>query len=271
MAIILPQSAAINWGNPVNQASPLNRGLVSWWLGRGPTVGSGTWFDLCKRNNGTLTNGPTWSATAPSYRLRSLLFDGSDDYVSLASPALNAVTIEFIARADTDKAMQAAVGVSASYAALRRVSGGTVRLTESGGLSLIDWSSAWTNLSVDYHFVYTQSNSGPSSTVELFANGVSSGTASVNAPFISGLTFGQYVTYFAAHSFSGTISSVRLYSRAISASEAYQVYQDSLTGYQRTLNRLTRIIPASSGAAAATFNPGWARNSTTLIGAGSYA
>lgn len=46
--------------------------------------GSGTtWFDITSTNNGTLTNGPTFTNTAPKY----FTFDGTDDYVNIVDTA----------------------------------------------------------------------------------------------------------------------------------------------------------------------------------------
>lgn len=46
--------------------------------------GSGTtWFDITSTNNGTLTNGPTFTAAAPTY----FNFDGTNDYVNIADVA----------------------------------------------------------------------------------------------------------------------------------------------------------------------------------------
>jgi hypothetical protein len=46
--------------------------------------GSGTtWFDITSTNNGTLTNGPTFTSPAPSY----FSFDGVNQYVNIADTA----------------------------------------------------------------------------------------------------------------------------------------------------------------------------------------
>ena len=46
--------------------------------------GSGTtWFDISSTNNGTLTNGPTFTASAPKY----FSFDGVNQYVNIADAA----------------------------------------------------------------------------------------------------------------------------------------------------------------------------------------
>lgn len=68
--------------HPINWQHSLNRGLVSWWLPH-PTGGTGfgslKWQDLCRRNSGTLTNGPTWTAGPNGFGAVEL--DGSNDYV----------------------------------------------------------------------------------------------------------------------------------------------------------------------------------------------
>ena len=46
--------------------------------------GSGTtWFDITSTNNGTLTNGPTYTAASPLY----FVFDGTNDYVNISDVA----------------------------------------------------------------------------------------------------------------------------------------------------------------------------------------
>jgi hypothetical protein len=56
----------------------LNASLPASYPGTGTT-----WFDITSTNNGTLTNGPTFTAASPTY----FTFDGTDDYVNIADTA----------------------------------------------------------------------------------------------------------------------------------------------------------------------------------------
>jgi hypothetical protein len=51
--------------------------------------GSTTWFDLAGTNNGTLTNGPTFNTGSGG----SIVFDGSNDYVTLTRPVQDDFTL----------------------------------------------------------------------------------------------------------------------------------------------------------------------------------
>jgi hypothetical protein len=78
----------INYGQPINRAHPLARGLVGFWLPL-PWYKSGPrLIDLSSRNHGTLTNGPAWTAGQNGFGAVS--FDGSDDWVDC--PIINAQT-----------------------------------------------------------------------------------------------------------------------------------------------------------------------------------
>lgn len=48
----------VDWSNPVNAAHPRARGLAAWWMAVPNRAGWGsfTWRDLCRKNNGTLTD-----------------------------------------------------------------------------------------------------------------------------------------------------------------------------------------------------------------------
>lgn len=71
--------------NPVVREHPLNQGLVGWWMGLPHNSGSNTLFDLMGLNNGTLTNGPTWTAGQNGFG--AVRFDGVDDYVNCGRTA----------------------------------------------------------------------------------------------------------------------------------------------------------------------------------------
>ena len=90
----LPRS--LYYGQIVNRASPLNRGLVSWWLNL-PQRGKGnTFFDIAGRNHGTLTNGPTFQG--PLGRpggFGSIKGDGVDSGTYIASFLPNVSTSTF--------------------------------------------------------------------------------------------------------------------------------------------------------------------------------
>ena len=77
------------WVNILTGEDVVTSGLVL-WLDAGQTrsyPGSGTtWYDLSGNgNNGTLTNGPTYSSTNGG----DLIFDGADDYISINSTNMN--------------------------------------------------------------------------------------------------------------------------------------------------------------------------------------
>lgn len=67
----------INWSNAVNQL------LIAHWLTiQFSGFGTNTWYDLCKKYSGTLSNGPVWNSAISRFNgYGSLLFDGTDDFV----------------------------------------------------------------------------------------------------------------------------------------------------------------------------------------------
>ena len=71
------------WHPIMNPNHPLSIGCVGLWLFN--ETGGLTVYDLSPfKNNGTLTNGPTWS---PGRLGQALSFDGVDDNVGMGSPA----------------------------------------------------------------------------------------------------------------------------------------------------------------------------------------
>lgn len=74
----------VNWSDPVNWNEDLNEGLIAWWLNVPHWQGGTTWWDLCGRHDGTLTNmdvAAVWQHTARTGGRGQLDFDGTNDYV----------------------------------------------------------------------------------------------------------------------------------------------------------------------------------------------
>ena len=51
----------IDYGNPVNRLSPLNRGLVAWWIGLPAQPQVGRLRDIASKTEGVLQNGLSWN------------------------------------------------------------------------------------------------------------------------------------------------------------------------------------------------------------------
>ena len=80
------RAPTLNYGNPINRAHPLMRGLVSRWKVL-PKNGGGIYFrDIAHRNHALLTNGPLWRGSLGRQgSFGNVLFDGSNDYSTCGS------------------------------------------------------------------------------------------------------------------------------------------------------------------------------------------
>ena len=89
----MQKNAPINNAQPINWSHPFNRGLISWWLTTPNGQGGVTFYDLARRNNGTLTNMTPvsdWSGNTHPGGFASLDLDGTNDFVSVTdSPSLS--------------------------------------------------------------------------------------------------------------------------------------------------------------------------------------
>jgi hypothetical protein len=196
-----------------------------------PTTGT-TWFDLAGSNNGTLTNGPTFSGTGAS---SSIVFDGTDDVVSVngnasinlpgdytvevwvntntisTSPSVKVITSKW----NTDpKSMYIGFFPSGFLSHYRTLANNT-HYNATFAINASDFINKWNQV--------VGITSG--STIQIWCNGVLKdsvswpGVASVpDTPlFIGGLGGGT-------QPFSGKISSEKIYNRALSAQEVLQNY-----------------------------------------------
>lgn len=250
------RTGAINAAHPVNWESPLNRGLVGWWLTLPQRMGGNRLMDLCQPgNHGTLTSSPTWgSAAGRPGGYGSVKFSGSN-YVSCGGgTALDVAAGDFSfccwAQWTTTSAafpMCKTTGASTNGydLLLNRISGGA-SLRLNGGDATVDSTSSSLNDGAWHHLCGTR----VSGYVSFFVDGVETGATTfatsitnTSAPLVFG---GRNTTAFAACS----VDDCRVFNRASSASEVHQLYNDARTGYQQTLNRLSRTSMATQAGSA---------------------
>ena len=204
--------------------------------------GSGTlWRDLSGNgNNGTLTNGPTFSGIG---KQASIVFDGVNDYVDCGNNTTLNLNSSFTLNCwfkvsnsapstnDGKGLIAKYTGVTANRSYMLFFTGSTNTISfiiSSDGtntastLKSISYSSisreTWYNLTG----VFTASQK-----LEMFLNGtlVSSDTTTLNQVFSSStqpLTIGAQAISIPGFYFLGTIASTQIYNRALSASEVLQ-------------------------------------------------
>lgn len=268
------------YGDPVNWGHPLNRGLVSWWLGLPGTGGGATLFDLVRQPgyNGTLTNGPTRAPMPNGFG--GLTFDGANDYVSVPS-AGNFTTSDFSASFWVRRDGDSSSGSVFIYKGLFNTNGWFIQSENSTGryLKLVTNQSGANQQTyvgseklvagVWSHVVVTRAGAS----ARIYVNGldVTGTTGSHVNPASSSdaLQFGQYGTTATTFSWVGAGGDFRLYSRALSASEAWLLYEEGRRGLPNLLRRAPRRawltgVPAAPGG----FKAAWARGANVLIGAG---
>lgn len=235
----------------VNWASPLNQGLVSWWLALPGRVGGGTWFDLCGRNHGTLAN----MDPATDWVENSLDFDGTDDVVNLTLTndlqPTRQVTVAAMIKAASgignfDLVFRAGqINGSNGYGIYYDTS--AIKFFAGSYLSFASKSFSGDNL---WHFVVgTYNGDASSNQINVYVDGA----VGTPATYTTSLTYtGATATISHASSgfstWTGRVRSVRVWKRALSASEALALTQDNWQDHPQTLNRIRRPLAFDTGA-----------------------
>lgn len=250
----------IDWANAVDWGCPLNRGLVSWYLAVPNRMGYGTTVmrDLCKRNNGTLTNmafpGTStsgWGTTTRRGGWGEVRFDGSDDWVNcgpVSSSLGGEFTVSFWAKWNATNnyyfPVTKTVGTGGSTNGFEFRNEANTQLSLVGKGGNVIWSGHGVVTAGQWLFVC---GTFDGTTSRLYADGrqVASGVLllgydSTSTDVQIG-TRGDFYTYFL-----GAIDGVRIRNVAVSAAEVAAEYADGLTGYRRTIRR----VPQSRYAAA---------------------
>ena len=197
--------------------------------------GTGTsWSDLSGNNNGTLTNGPTFSSGNQGY----INFDGTNDYVNIP---YNAV-LDTPSGATYEIWFKPTVSTSGEFLSRGTSDGGATPdnprfYIYNTGKIYFDWSRP----SVD---TYTETNTGavtmgawnqivgiatPSAALRMFANGYETSyslqvqTLPATIPNTSDPIQIGGVTWIPRY-FTGNIASVKLYNRVLASAEILQNY-----------------------------------------------
>ena len=218
---------------------PTNLGLVGYWSmneGTGTVAGDGSG----NGNRGILTGGPTW---VDGKRGKAINFDGGDDYVNAGSAGnferTNSFTVSLWIKRNPNPTVTEAV-------VAKEVGSGTFQgwgLLILGGAANDPYrinianTSGTNNLLVEYprtndsgwhHVVFTYNGTSVASGVFLYEDGISKTQTiiadTLSASILTATNFQIGARDGAASLFSGSIDEVRVYNRALSATEIQALY-----------------------------------------------
>jgi len=210
--------------------------------------GSGTtWIDIAAGNNGTLTNGPTFSSTNGG----SIVFDGTNDYVSgslsnfnvgcisiwvnpstlinSSSPFQSLIVLKYTGVSNSEWYISlgsATILLVNEYITIADVENGTRTAIADGG-SLP--ANTWCNLTFNFELVaYKIYINGIQKTEITYGGGVSQ----LTVPNV--LQLGALFRGTIAGPFPGKIATTQIYNRPLSATEVLQNYNSTKTRFGLT-------------------------------------
>jgi hypothetical protein len=243
---------------PVNLLSPINRmhpdaqGLVSCWMALPGLDAGGTWVDLMRANPGTLVNmsqpASGFQGTQRVGGMRQIAVVGANStYVNVGHP--------FGANGSGNKSISCwlqTMSASSGYlfTNIDAVPTGSKALYNASGTMTMTWNNSTPITSTTvvndgrwHHCAFTFSTvSGGTGNIyvdgALIASGsIGSETVNTNAYRISG-RWASSPSTGSGVVFTGALDDVRVYSRALSTSDVFRIYQQSLQGYPGFLNRI---------------------------------
>lgn len=257
------RSPAVNLITPVNWQHPLNRGLEAWYLVMPGNNGGSKWVDITKHgHDGTLTNMDTakaWKGASRPGGWGALDFDGTS-YIEVTSAKIlpNTIgSISFWANPDT---VGTAVGAFVSIndgTADNRVSvylgaSGTKFLVfvKGGGVGANVWeeNDPGSILSNSKMQLITLTFDTVADDYNVYIDGslkTADSTANAGNPAgINQVNIGSF--WDASVNYDGLLDDIRIWSRALPASEIKSLYNDSRAGYLNTLNWIKRRLPVTA-------------------------
>jgi energy-coupling factor transporter ATP-binding protein EcfA2 len=211
-----------------------------------------TWYDISSGgNNGTFVNGPSYSSSSGG----TITFDGVDDTISISSNSLlntsDGHTSEIWVKFNNTSS---SVLIHKDYVyTIRRANSTTLQWADGTNWSYANWGNTspsftynTSNLNKYYHIAVTKSGN----VVTVFLDGVSIVQKTFGNSGVGGNTNTLYIgSYAGGNNFlNGSVSSARIYNRALSASEVLQNY--NAAGFLGS-----QFNPANSAAAILAVNP----------------
>ncbi|MBP7937361.1 MAG: chitobiase/beta-hexosaminidase C-terminal domain-containing protein [Phycisphaerae bacterium] len=205
----------------------ITAGLVGWWRlddGFGTTAADSS----SSGNHGTLVNEPTWTSSA-RVGPYALSFDGSDDRVDIGGAAVSGdLTLMAWLRFPTGPSNQRAITLqqnptTAGLQLVANPSNGTIRIDNEGGPASEVSSGTGMNDNNWHHAAVTRSGT----TYSLYVDGVLVGASGGSAPDYTSTKMGCRNSGSNGSFYYGQMDEVRLYRRALSASDVNELYNSA--------------------------------------------
>ena len=183
-----------------------------------PTTGN-TWLDLSiNSNNGTLTNGPTFSSSNGG----SIVFDGVDDYISntyvpgtITSQSMSC----WISKTNTQYSF--ILATDTNYFGFEIY---PTTIYANIGVDLYGYVSYNTNGPQNLVFTYDGSQTGNSNRLKIYLNGTLQSSSYVgtipSSTTVPGIVIGK--RWWASKYSEGSISTLSIYNRSLTAAEVLQ-------------------------------------------------
>lgn len=235
---------------PINCASPLNRGLVSWWLALPGGSRGNTWRDLTRRSNATLNGIEMWSGAKGrnggygAVNCTTLRYGSTDNYQYLDKFTIIA-WVRPNGAIGTSQIVTKYPGGGNSFNWFFRP-GGNSGFHDGSTFRQIACTAPTSSIWSQVVLAYDGTN------LHNYVNGVLKVTTAAAGPPVNAtapITIGRQAA--GLDTYSGALDDIRIYSRSLSAAEIASMYSESGTGYPSTLNwiRRTQYVEQAGGAA----------------------
>lgn len=245
---------SVDFLSPIRRRSPLNKGLLRWWLAEPFRASSPRLRDLTSKSPMTLSGALRLGQRARVGGSGSSVFDGTDDYGQTAAIDLSAISTMTIAlwlywgafaddndmliesSADSSGANPGAISILPNFATSSSFG---VRVNTGAAFNGIRFTRP--SAAVWHHYVFCfDRNAGAQQVTAVYVDGVSQSLTQVTTNTTATSGFGNHVWNFmsrnAASLFgAGRLDDIRIYNRVLPAWEVRALLAASRRGYPHEL------------------------------------